>query len=189
MKHTLWYKMQCYYFRWGALSTWLTIQEVVPLQELMSLWKPRNNLSNSTLLITIFLEVEHCIEFKTKLIKLIRLYWELPLTRGFWLYIGSCPSRGDTDTSRNNTESYYNLSLTCLTFFSAVYGLTVTKLDRKFGGECEKETKQLPWYSVKTTLFLPPKPLFGCHGDISFTMETDILCIFSSRPIPDLPNM
>ncbi len=26
-------------------------------------------------------------------------YWELPLTRGYWLYIGSCPSRGATDST------------------------------------------------------------------------------------------
>ncbi len=24
------------------------------------------------------------------------VYWELPLTRGYWFYIGSCPSRGAT---------------------------------------------------------------------------------------------
>ena len=29
---------------------------------------------------------------------LLTLYWELPLTRGYWLYTGSCPSRGDTDS-------------------------------------------------------------------------------------------
>ncbi len=30
--------------------------------------------------------------------RLYKVYWELPLTRGYCLYIGSCPSRGATDS-------------------------------------------------------------------------------------------